>query len=92
MVFLRVLIPKFVINNVILLTIILMDNTSKIRLSAKELSILHLIASGQTSPQIAERLCLSVPTIKWYRKKLKAKFDVETTVQMIRKAIDQDLI
>ena len=40
----------------------------------------------------AERLCLSLPTIKWYRKRMKVKFDATTTVQMVRKAIEAGII
>ena len=68
------------------------ETQNKIRLTAKERRILQLIADGRTSPQIAEELCLSLPTIKWYRKRLRAKFDVPSTIQMVRQAIDQQLI
>lgn len=68
------------------------ETQNKIRLTAKERRILQLIADGRTSPQIAEELCLSLPTIKWYRKRLRAKFDVTSTIQMVRQAIDQQLI
>lgn len=65
---------------------------NKIRLTAKERRILQLVAEGRTGPQIAEELCLSLPTIKWYRKRLRAKFDVTSTIQMVRQAIDLQLI
>ena len=61
-------------------------------LSRKELEILRRIASGQTSQQIADEMCLSLPTIKWYRKQLRTKFGADTTVQMIRLALEHDLI
>ena len=61
-------------------------------LSSKEQTILRLISDGKTSVQIAEELCLSLPTIKWYRKSIKAKFDAATTVEVIKKAIEQGLI
>ena len=63
-----------------------------IHLSTKEQTILRLISDGRTSVQIAEKLCLSLPTIKWYRKHIKAKFDAATTVEVVRKAIEQGLI
>ena len=66
--------------------------SAKIRMSAKELLILKLISEGKTSPQIAEIMCLSLPTIKWYRKRIRAKFDASTTVEVIRKAIEQNLL
>ena len=66
--------------------------TKPIRLTAREQQILQMIAGGRTSPQIAEHLCLSLPTIKWYRKRLKVKFEAETTVEMVRKALERGLI
>lgn len=65
---------------------------AKIRLSAKEQLIIRMISEGRTSPQIAEELCLSLPTIKWYRKRIRAKFDASTTVEVIRKAIKQGIL
>ncbi len=62
--------------------------TNKIpSLSAKERRIIELVADGKTNPEIADLMCLSVPTIKWYRKRIRAKFDVDTTVGLIREAI-----
>lgn len=68
-----------------------MENRT-IRLTAKEQRILQMIAEGHTSEQIAERLCLSLPTIKWYRKRIKVKFDADTTVAVVRKAVELGLI
>ncbi len=64
----------------------------KIRLSAKEQHILKLISAGKTSTEIADEMCLSLPTIKWYRKRLRAKFDASTSVEMIRKALEQGIL
>lgn len=68
------------------------DNETKITLTATERRVLQLIAEGKTGPQIASVLCLSLPTIKWYRKKLRAKFGVATTMQMVRRAIELKMI
>ena len=67
-----------------------MENVSA--LTAKEQAILKLVSEGMTSEQIAEQMCLSLPTIKWYRKKLRAKFEANTSVEMVRKAMKQGLI
>ena len=64
----------------------------RISLSQKERDILRLIGEGYKSQQIADALCLSLPTIKWYRKQLRIKFGAETTVQMIRMAADLKII
>ena len=65
---------------------------TKVSLKEKEVQILQMIAEGKTSPQIAQAMCLSLNTIKWYRKKLKAKFNTNGTIQMVRKAIDMGCI
>ena len=57
-----------------------------LELSDREQSILPLLASGMTSQQIADKLCLSLPTIKWYRKKLMDKFGASNTADLIFKA------
>lgn len=61
-------------------------------LSRKELEILRLIASGQTSQQIADAMCLSLPTIKWYRKQLRTKFGADSTIHLIRLALENKLL
>lgn len=67
-------------------------NTMAVRLSAKELSILKSVSEGRTSPRIAEQMCLSLPTIKWYRKRLLEKFEAANTAELIRKAAGQGLV
>ena len=62
-----------------------------IRISKKEHRIIQLIADGKASQEIAEEMGLKFATIKWYRMKLKKKFKVETTAQLIRFAIEQNL-
>ena len=61
-------------------------------LSEREEQILPLIAAGYTSPQIAEKVYLSLPTIKWYRKRLLEKFDAANTAELISKAKEKSLI
>lgn len=68
------------------------DTTNNIILTEKETVILKMIAEGKTSPDIAKALCLSLPTIKWYRKRLKDKFGCSSTVMLIRKAMEWHLL
>ena len=67
-------------------------NNTKRTITDRELEILHLVAQGCTSPQIAEKLSLSAETIKWYRKRLLSKFEAENTAEMIKIAIENKLI
>ncbi|MBQ3765537.1 MAG: LuxR family transcriptional regulator [Bacteroidales bacterium] len=62
------------------------------KLSDRDRQILTLIAQGKTNPQMASALFLSPETIKWYRKKLLAKFDVPTSAALISKAKDLGLV
>ena len=61
-------------------------------LTDRERKILPLLAAGNTSQQIADKLFLSLPTIKWYRKRMLAKFDAANTADMIAKAKERGLI
>lgn len=61
-------------------------------LTDREEQILPLIAEGLTSPQIADKVFLSLATIKWYRKKLMIKLDAANTAELISKAKEKGLI
>lgn len=71
---------------------VLTEDNDVIRISKKEHRIIQLIADGKTSQEIAEEMDLKLPTIKWYKKKLKAKFKVGSTALLIRVAIEQKLV
>ena len=62
------------------------------RLTEQEEKILRLLARGQTTPQIAEQLCLSYNTVLWYRKRLHAKLDVHTTGALVAEAQRRGLL
>ena len=61
-------------------------------LTDREREILPLLAEGLTSTQIAEKLYLSQPTIKWYRRRLLDRFDAKNTAEMVAKARKQGLL
>lgn len=61
-------------------------------LTERELQILHLIADGKTNPQIAEIIFLSPETVKWYRKKLLAKFDATNSADLVRVAMETGIL
>lgn len=70
------------------------DNPSgqEVDLTEREHQILQLISQGKTSPQIAEKMYLSLPTIKWYRKKLLSKFEASTSAELVIKAKEKGLV
>jgi DNA-binding NarL/FixJ family response regulator len=61
-------------------------------LSKREKEILKLIADGLTNLEIGKQLFISIDTVDTHRKNLYHKLDVKNTAQLIRKAIEQNLI
>ena len=59
---------------------------SDIKLNDRELQILKLVADGLSVKEIADKVCLSPETVKWYRKKLLTKFDAKSFIVLIDKA------
>ncbi len=61
-------------------------------LTSREHEILRHIATGQTNPQIAKMLSISVKTVENHRVNLMAKLDAHSLPELIRSAIKQNLI
>ena len=61
-------------------------------LTDREREILHLIAQGRTTPEIAAELFLSPHTVQSHRDHLMAKLDLHTKAALIRFAIETGLI
>jgi len=64
----------------------------KLRLSARELEVLQLMAGGLSNRQIAERLFVSLNTVKTHTSNLFLKMEVERRTQAIEKAKRLNLI
>ena len=58
----------------------------EVKVTSQEQRILELMAAGKTRNQMAEDLCLTAQTIKWYRMRLRAKFHAATSSELIHKA------
>lgn len=54
------------------------------RLTQRERGIAEMIAEGNSSREIAEKLSLSVRTVEGYRSRIFAKLDADSLAQMIR--------
>ena len=61
-------------------------------LSARELEVLCILAKGGTVSRAAKHLKLSVKTVSTYRLRLLDKLDLQTTADLIRYAVDHDLV
>lgn len=60
-----------------------------IDISRREREILRLIAAGLTNTEIADRLFVSVNTVKTHVKHIFSKLDVESRAQAVACAISQ---
>jgi LuxR family maltose regulon positive regulatory protein len=61
-------------------------------LTTRELEILRLIAAGQSNPEIAELLYLSLNTVKWHVKNLYGKLGVSSRVEAAARAQELELL
>ena len=62
------------------------------QLTPRELEVIKKLAEGRSYQEIADELHLSLPTIKWYRKKLLVKFDVSNTAELVSHAREDGLL
>ena len=62
------------------------DELNRLRLSARELEVLQLMANGLSNQQIADRLFVSLNTIKTHTSNLFLKMEVERRTQAIEMA------
>lgn len=61
-------------------------------LTEREHEILYLLADGLNSREVAERLTLSVGTVRWYLKLIYSKLDVHNRSEAIAQAKDLKLL
>jgi len=62
------------------------------RLSDREFQVLCLLGQGQTVSQAAKTLSLSLSTVNTYRAHILKKMNMETTAQLIRYVLDNNLV
>lgn len=63
-----------------------------IKLSAREIEIIRLVAEGLSNKEIADRLFLSVHTVTTHRKNIMGKLGVNNTAGLVMFAIRQNLL
>lgn len=61
-------------------------------LSDREFQVLRLLGDGRSVSGIADELSLSAKTVSTYKSRLLDKMEMETTAQLIRYAVEQDLV
>src|SRR5687768_1805207 len=55
-------------------------------LNKRSIEILHLLAEGMSDREIAERLIMTINTIKWYNRQIYSKLGVGSRTQAIARA------
>ena len=63
-----------------------------VRISAREVEIIKLVAEGSSNKEIADKLFLSVHTITTHRKNIMSKLGVNNTAGLVLFAIKQNII
>jgi two-component system, NarL family, invasion response regulator UvrY len=61
-------------------------------LSDREMQILRALASGQSPTSVAQELSLSIKTVSTYRSRILEKLRLQSTAEMVRFALDHQLI
>lgn len=61
-------------------------------ITRREKEILGMIAAGETNPQIAEKLFLSLSTVDSHRKNLMRKLNMKNTALLIRWAVENRIV
>jgi len=61
-------------------------------LTPREEEILRLIVDGNSNPQIAKHLSLSIKTVEWHRNNLMSKLHVHNVAELVHNALQYRLI
>lgn len=65
---------------------------SEINLTKREQEVLSLIADGKTNVEIAEQLFISERTVEAHRANIMKKMSARNTAELVKKAIDKNLL
>jgi two-component system, NarL family, response regulator LiaR len=69
-----------------------MVSIPELGLSQREMEVLELMSQGFTNQQIADKLCLSIHTIKTHGSNLFVKLDVKNRTQALIKAKELEIL
>ncbi len=62
------------------------------QLSNREREVFQLIAEGHATREIADKLCVSISTVKSHRAKIMEKLDIDTPVRLVHFALQLGLV
>lgn len=61
-------------------------------LNEKEIVIARYAAEGMTASEIADAMCLSPETIRWYRKRMLRKTEAKNIAELIAMLKDENIL
>ncbi len=67
------------------------ETTGEQALTEREIEVLRLVAQGESNPQIAEELCITVNTVKVHLRNILAKLRLENRTQVAAYAVQSGL-
>jgi DNA-binding NarL/FixJ family response regulator len=67
-------------------------HSPEIKISRREKEVLKLICEEYTTPEIADKLCISLNTVESHRSNLLTKLNVRNLAGLVRVAINNRLI
>lgn len=67
------------------------ETTGEQALTEREIQVLRLVAQGESNPQIAEALCITVNTVKVHLRNILAKLRLENRTQVAAYAVQSGL-
>lgn len=68
------------------------QKSSKASLTKKEIQILQLHAQGMTINEIAEKICVAPDTVKYYRRRIFERLNVENITEALSYAVNKKII
>jgi DNA-binding NarL/FixJ family response regulator len=75
-----------------MINIMSIEGVTPKKLSPKEMEILKLIAEGQTTKEIAQKLIISTRTVETHRNNMMKKLKVKNTPELVNKASQLNLL
>ncbi len=83
-----------IIDNILKEKVIAEDGIScdGVKLSPREIEIIHLVAEGFSNKEIADKLFLSIHTITTHRKNIMSKLGINNTAGLVMFAIKNEII
>lgn len=68
------------------------DNSASTELTARENEVLRILAAGATTPEVAERLCISEATVRNHIRNILNKLDVHSRLEAVCLAIQRRML